>query len=228
MNELSNAQLARGLRVAPSIITRWSRKDPPIPRTSIEAALRWRRNYAPERGRRVKDLAQVEQEKPAPTTTTSTAPATDRSWAARLERAQTVELEIFNTLTKTLAGGDYVSVQRLQTAHIAAIKEIASAELTALEVQTAARDLIPIDDLKSVMADILAPLRQELERLPITHGHQANPEHPEIARAVLEKWVDRTLSVVRQNLDQHLSQPDADVSSNVALADSRQNADMRT
>jgi len=227
----SNAQIARHLGVAPSIVSLWRKKTPPIPNDSLDAAARWRLIHAPARGKRSSKLAEAAQDVPQEPITTTTissptppAPATDTSWKARLDRCQKTELRIYDSLEKSIDTGDLVALQKLQSSHVAACREVADIELVALEVQTKARDLVPIDEVKNLMAGILDPLRRSLDRLPVTLAYKCNPGEPAVARQVLQRAVDRLLATMRREVDQFFGHPpeaDESVLPNAPLTESK-------
>jgi hypothetical protein len=187
MNQLSTKEMADGLKVPPSRVSEWRGRN--MPMTSIDAAAAWRRVHAPPRGKNARKTAQMPQDKPV-------APATDTGWEARLDRARTVEAEIFDTLRKALAQGDVNVLGKLQAAHVASIKEIAAAEKIALEVRVASRALVPADNVRQLMREVVEPLRRRLDLLPVQERAACNPDHPEIAEEALKNWLTRTLVMV--------------------------------
>jgi len=194
MKELSNKEMAAGLKVAPARVTEWEKRG--MPMHSIEAAASWRLVHARPRKGSAALAAQSRQETPADDAPAKDAPATDDGWEARLDRARKTEIEIHKTLMAALGAGDLNVLGRLQQAHVAAIKEIANAEKIALEVRLASKELRHADQVGEAMREALAPLRQRLDALPMELRGRCNPQRPEVAHAVLSEWVTRTLLLV--------------------------------
>ena len=191
---LTNKELAAGLNVPRSRISEWLGRG--MPRTSIQAAASWRLVHARPRKGKAAFIAQSRQETPADDAPAKDTPATDDGWEARLNRTRKVETEIFDTLRKALAQGDVNMLGKLQSAHIAAVKEIAAAEAIALEARKASGELLHVDDVRRIQREVLAPLRQRLDLLPVQERSRCNPERPDIAHAALKEWLERTLLIV--------------------------------
>lgn len=181
---LSNKELAEGLGVAKGHASLLRKRGCPI--DSIEAALAWRRIHAPERRKRKpRDplLPVLKQEEVEVTL--------DKDWDSRLERARTTEVEVHKSLMKALAHGDLVTLQRLQAAHISSVREIAAAEKIAVEARMASGELIHSGSVKSIMTELLMPIRQGLDLMPAGLRSQCNPQAPDIAQAALTEWRDK-------------------------------------
>jgi len=194
MPELTPKQMADGLKVPSSRVSEWTKRG--MPTDSIQAAAAWRMIHARPRTKGTALAPQLRQDKPAAAGTHDHSAALDTGWEARLERTRQVELQIFETITASLAKGDVTVLQRLQAAHVAAVKEIAAAEKIALEIRTASKELLHIDRVKRIMCAVADPIRQALDLLPITERSRCNPDHPEIAYRALKEWVDRLLRQV--------------------------------
>jgi hypothetical protein len=184
---LTNKELAIGLEVPASRVSEWIKRG--MPRTSVQVAATWRQVHARPRKGNVSRVAPPRQPEAESVVTTGT----DNGWEARLKRTQESELRIHDTLLAALGAGDFNVLQRLQAAHIGAVKEIAAAEKIALEVRTASEELIHRDTVREIMSELLVPLRGALDRLPLGERTNCNPDHPEIAEAALKDWLHRTL-----------------------------------
>ena len=190
---LTNQELSKGLDVPRSRVTEWTKRG--MPRVSIQAAAAWRLVHARPRKGKAALIAQSRQDKPSD----HTPPAIGGDWESRLERCRKTEMEIFDTLRKAMAQGDVNMLGKLQAAHVASIKEIASAEKIALEVRAASKELMHVDEACAALRGILGPLRDSLDKLPIGLRGRCNPEHPEVAQAALTGWVDRVLEAGLHN-----------------------------
>ena len=191
MKQLSNSELAQGLKVAPARISEWIPRG--LPRTSIAAAESWRRTHAPARLKRAASAPQSTHRKSSGRAPGHPIPAKGDGWEARLERTKQVERQIFNSIAKAIRRGDVTLLARLQSARAAALKEIRDAEKMAVDAQLDGGDMLRRADAESVMVAVLRPLREALDKLPLNERTNCNPEKPEIAERALTEWRTRLL-----------------------------------
>jgi hypothetical protein len=195
MKTLSNKEMASGLNVAPARVSEWEKRG--MPMTSIEAAAAWRRIHAPARAKRSASAPQTKQEKRSGRAPGHTAPSQGDGWEARLERTRQVERQIFDSIAKAIRQGDVTLLARLQSARAAALREIRDAEQMAVDAQLGGGDMLRRSDAEAVMVEVLRPLREALDKLPLNERTNCNPERPEVAQRALTEWRDRLM--VRAN-----------------------------
>jgi hypothetical protein len=186
MKQLSNSELARGMKVAPARISEWIPRG--LPRTSIEAAAAWRKVHAPARAKRP---ASAPQSRQGERSSRRAVPAKGNDWQSRLDRTKQVEKQIFNSISKAIRQGDVTLLARLQSARAAALKEIRDAEQMAAEAQLGSGDVLRRSDALATMEAVLTPLNEALRKLPLNERTNCNPQNPEIAERALTEWRDR-------------------------------------
>ena len=71
--------------------------------------------------------------------------------------------------------------------NMAGVEDMARTE----EIKTG--DMVHRESVKSVMEQLLRPLREALDKLPLNERTNCNPEKPEIAERALKEWRDRLL-----------------------------------
>ncbi len=98
--------------------------------------------------------------------------------ARQINRAHKVELLLFSAIQHALAKNQIVQLNSLLNAYTRGFASIAEAEEKGLAAQIKRRELLPIAECKSVVAEILTPLRQALETLPLTERADAIRERP--------------------------------------------------
>ena len=200
MKQLSNSELARGMKVAPARISEWIPRG--LPRTSIEAAAAWRKVHAPARAKRPASAPQSRQGKRSGR---RAIPTKGDDWQDRLERTKRVERQIFDSITKAIKQGDVTLLARLQSARAAALKEIRDAEQMAVEAQLGSGDMLRRSDALATMVAVLTPLREALLKLPLNERTNCNSSQPEIAERALTEWRDRFF--VRMNSAENAFKP---------------------
>ena len=195
--------MAVGLGVPPARVSEWEKRG--MPMQSIEAAAAWRKVHAPARLKRAAVAPQSTHRKPPGRAPGHRAPAKGDGWEARLERTKQVEKQIFNSITKAIRQGDVTLLARLQSARAAALKEIRDAEKMAVDAQLDGGDTLRRSDAEAVMVEVLRPLREALDKLPLNERTNCNPQNPEIAERALTEWRDRLM--VRANAAENRFRP---------------------
>jgi len=117
----------------------------------------------------------------------------DDLWGARLDRARANEREADRLLQKAIQGGKVGQIQPLLKAHTDAIKAVANAEELARLAEIQSGDMVHRESVKVMMEQLLRPLREALDKLPLNERTNCNPDHPEIAEKALTEWRDRLL-----------------------------------
>jgi len=85
-------------------------------------------------------------------------------------------------------------------------------ELLELEKAKADRTLVPLAEAEEILNNCLFPIDQRLAALPIEAAPLCNPSDPQLARAELQRWVDRNRPKIRNGIasangNQHHADP---------------------
>jgi hypothetical protein len=83
----------------------------------------------------------------------------------------------------------------------AAENRVSEVESRATEAQLKGGHLVSTEAVRTMIAQLLRPLRQALDKLPVNERTNCNPEHPEIAERALKEWRDRLLLRANAALD---------------------------
>ena len=170
MKKLSNKEMAAGLGVPPARVTEWKGRN--MPMHSIEAAAAWRKVHAPARLKRAAVAPQSRHGKPSGR---RPVPSKGDDWQSRLERTKRIERSLFDSIGKAIRQGDVTLLARLQSARAAALREIRDAEQMAVDAQLGGGDMLRRSDAEAVMVEVLRPLREALDKLPLNERTNCNP-----------------------------------------------------
>lgn len=184
---MNQSQLATKLNVSRMTVSKWKARGMPV--GDLGKAKVWLAQNVSSFKREAKAEKDL---KPLGKPSTPHSPQDDL-WGARLDRARANEREADRLLQQAIQGGKVGQIQPLLKAHTDAIKAIASAEELAYAAEVKAGDMVHRDSVKSMLEQLLRPLREALDKLPLNERTNCNPDHPEIAERALKEWRDRLL-----------------------------------
>ena len=75
----------------------------------------------------------------------------------------------------------------------------AKAQREELKLAVEKKELMPWDEVQTVVRNGAQSMRQRLDSLPSEAAHLCNPTDPEHARLALEGWVKSSLPIIREN-----------------------------
>ncbi len=104
-----------------------------------------------------------------------------------------MELDIYNASQSAIGREAFGQLQSLLSSYQRSFQAIADLEKTALEVRVQSGELIHRDTAKAILAEMLVPIRNALDVLPMTERSRCNPQAPEVAEAALRTWKDGLL-----------------------------------
>jgi phage terminase Nu1 subunit (DNA packaging protein) len=189
---MQQVELAGLLGITKGQLSKWKAKGLPVDdegkaRTWIRQNIRTRakRNGAPA-------APVVTQSKDLPPPETPPVPES-YSWEARLARARKIELDVFDAAQRALNQGEAVRLQNLLSAYVKSLAGIAEAEKTALEARIQSGELLHRDTVRAILGELLVPIRNALDLLPMTERTRCNPQSPEVAEGALRQWKDALL-----------------------------------
>ncbi len=183
---------ANKLGISPSQLSQWLPEGLPGP-PDVKAGLRWiRREQGPQRSRRSgKSLVTAQ---PRAKAKRSLPVVLGDSWPDRVERAREMEKSSYRAYLVAVQEGQSAQLERLQAAHVRSIATVADVEQRAMEAHSKTGDLLRREDVRSMMMQLLTPLREALDKLPLSERTNANPANPEIAERALTEWRLRFLT----------------------------------
>lgn len=182
---MNQGQLAQELGVSGALVTKWKKKG--MPTADIGEA----RNWLSVNVRAMHRPAGNGKDIP-PREATS---LEDRdTWEARLKRSRDTERQTSDLLQAAIAGGGAAQIPGLLKCHSQAVEAVAIAEKLAADARLHSGELIHRETVRAIMRDILSPLREALDKLPIGERTNCNPDHPEIAERSLTEWRNRLLA----------------------------------
>ena len=117
----------------------------------------------------------------------------DDTWQARVGRARLAERQADRLLQSAIKGGRLGQIQSLLMSKSKLLKELAGVEDMARTEEIKTGDMVHRESVKAMMEQLLRPLREALDKLPLNERTNCNPEHPEIAEKALTEWRDRLL-----------------------------------
>ena len=117
----------------------------------------------------------------------------DYSWEARLDRARKMEVEVYQASQRAIGRNDFNVLQSLLASYQKALQGIKEAETTALEARIQTGELIHRDTARAIMMELLIPIRNALDLLPMTERNRCNPQEPAVAENALRGWKDALL-----------------------------------
>ena len=120
-------------------------------------------------------------------------PEEEFSWEKRLERARKMEVAVYDASKLAIRHREFAQLQSLLASYQKALQGIAEAEKVALESRIQSGELIHRDTAKALLAELLVPIRNALETLPITERSRCNPVDPKTAEDALRGWKDSLL-----------------------------------
>lgn len=179
---MNQTQLATKLGVERMQVSKWKARGMPV--NDLGKAKVWLAKNVASRQREMKlagDLKPLGKRK-------EPARPEDDQWLARLNRAKANEREADRLLQSAIQGGKVAQIQPLLRAHTSAVESVASAEKLAKEAEIQGGDLVHRDSVRAMMEDLLRPLREALDRLPVNERTNCNPDRPEIAERALKEW----------------------------------------
>ncbi len=193
-------ELATALGISKSQLSQWKgRKVNPCPTDDIGKAKTWIAGNIKPRAKRKKSDAG-----------TATVPAKDippvllppadseHTWEARLERARKMEYCIFETIRNTINAKQYAQLQSLLSSWQRANQGLVEAERDSQAIRRESGELIHRDTARAIMAELLIPIRNALDLLPMSERARCNPQSPETAQQALTEWRDKLLRSVSQ------------------------------
>jgi len=188
---MKKSTYANELGISPSQLSQWLPQGLPGP-PHVKAGLAWIAKNKAQRSRRgSKKPATAKPERKA---MPSRAPASGGdTWADRVERARQTERQTHASYLDALARGDTAQLERLLSSHSRAVAEVAKTESLASEASQENGDVVKRSDAERVMEQLLRPLREALDKLPLNERTNCNPQQPEIAERALTEWRDRLL-----------------------------------
>lgn len=117
----------------------------------------------------------------------------DDTWEARMGRARLAERQADRLLQGAIKGGKIGQIQPLLMAKSKLLSEVASVEDGARVAEIKAGDMVHRESVKFMLEQLLRPLREALDKLPLNERTNCNPQQPEIAEKALTEWRDRLL-----------------------------------
>jgi hypothetical protein len=184
---MNQTQLAARLGVERMQVSKWKARGMPV--GDLGKAKIWLAKNVASRQREMKAAGDL---RPLAKLTKPARPEDDQ-WLARLNRARANEREADRLLQSAIQGGKIGQIQPLLRAHTSAVESVANAEKLAKEAEIQGGDLVHRDSVREMMEQLLRPLREALDKLPLNERTNCNPEHPEIAERALTEWRDRLL-----------------------------------
>jgi hypothetical protein len=76
----------------------------------------------------------------------------------------------------------------------------ARADLFEIEKRVKEKELVPLDEAKSVLTATLSHVRSRFVALPAEMAARTNPTDPAFARKALEQWRDEALKICREKI----------------------------
>ena len=169
-----------------------------MPTVTVEGARSWMaKNLNQNKAGRTRSKASAVRESLAEVLAKleSQAPTTDdASWEGMLGRARFAERASYASFVASLRAGDAVLAARYQGLHGKAAEAVATAEKMATDAKRQTGELVHRDDVRALMAEVLVPIRNALDTLPMTERNRCNPQAPEVAEAALRQWRDALLA----------------------------------
>lgn len=188
-------ELAKALDVSKGYLSKLIKKG--CPADDIGKAKTWISAHTKPRAKRKKVAADPVSEaaKELPPVETS-APEPCETWEARLGRARKIERDIYEAAQATIGRKEYAPLSSLLASYQRALQGIAEAEQTALDIRKESGELIHRETAAAILAELLLPIRNALDLLPMSERTRCNPQSPEVAQEALTAWRDKLLRVL--------------------------------
>ena len=190
---MQRIELAKALGISKGQLSKWKAKGCPV--DNAGTAQTWiSQNIRPRAKRKGAASGPATKEaKDLPPPETAPLPES-LTWEARLARARKIELDVFEAAQRALKRGESVRLQNLLSAYRKSLASIAEAENTALEARIQTGELLHRETARAIMAELLVPIRNALDFLPMTERSRCNPLHPDVAEGALQAWKDALLN----------------------------------
>lgn len=180
--------MAQSLGVSGAMVSKWKAKGMPV--DDLGSAKNWLSINVPALYRATGNSGDIPPpEKPAG--------ADQDTWESRLKRSRDTERNTHGLLTAAIQSSSSAQIPGLLKSHSAAVEAVATAEKLASDARIHTGDLIHRETVRSIMRELLIPLREALDKLPAGQRTNCNPDHPDIAERALTEWRDKLL--VRAN-----------------------------
>lgn len=181
---MNQVELAKALGVSTALVSKWKARGMPI--GDIGEAQNWLSINVPAKSR-----GRIEAKGLPPPESN---PVMDQdTWEARLKRARDTERETSALVKAAIAGGAAAQIPILLKSHSQSVEAVATAEKLAADARLHSGELIHRETVRGIMRELLTPLREALDKLPLAERTNCNSDHPEIAEAALTAWRDRLL-----------------------------------
>ena len=181
---MNQSDLAKELGVSRVMVCKWKQKGMPI--DDLGKAKDWLSvNVAAKRRGEVTALTLPAKE--------NQTQAHGDTWEARLSRIRDSEREAGALVMAAIQSGAVAQLPNLLRCHSQAVEAVAVAEKLASDARMHSGELINRETVRSVMRELLTPLREALDKLPLGERTNCNPDHPEIAERALTEWRDKLI-----------------------------------
>jgi len=184
---MNQVQLATKLGVTRAMVTKWKGRGMPV--GDLGKAKVWLAANVSS----FKREARTERDLPGLRNESREQSLQDDTWQARVGRARLAERQADRLLQSAIKGGRLGQIQSLLMSKSKLLKELAGVEDMARTEEIKTGDMVHRESVKAMMEQLLRPLREALDKLPLNERTNCNPEHPEIAEKALTEWRDRLL-----------------------------------
>ncbi len=184
---MNQVQLASKLNVTRMMVSKWKARGMPV--GDLGKAKVWLAQNVSSFKREAKaekDLPELPDEDRAQS-------LQDDTWEARVGRARLAERQADRLLQAAIKGGRIGQIQPLLLSKSKLLAEVSNVEDMARTAEIKVGDMVHRESVKSMLEQLLRPLRESLDKLPLNERTNCNPQQPEIAEKALTEWRDRLL-----------------------------------
>jgi hypothetical protein len=105
-----------------------------------------------------------------------------------------MEVSVYEASRAAIGRKEFNQLQSLLASYQKALQGLAELEQVATQNRIQAGELIHRETCRAIMVELLQPIRNALDLLPVTERSRCNPSDPKTAEGALRAWKDALLN----------------------------------